>query len=151
MFYTPYYQRTDRKAAGLYFSTFYQWFPMFILVQAGGLPKSESFLIRHSLEIDMTHWQSKSNSSDNLSTAFAVEIYGNSMEIMTFGLHLILLPLLNLVHSSTLLYSMPENQTHQLKKNHRLTTLSQLGKEFKISFDLWVENYHDSNEYNARY
>ena len=72
------------------------------------------------------------------------------MEIMTFGVHLILLPLLNLVHSSTLLYSMPENQTHRIKKNHRLTTLAHLGKEFKISFDLWVENYHDHHEYNSR-
>ena len=72
------------------------------------------------------------------------------MEIMTFGL-LLILPLISKVHSWTLLYSMPENQTHQLKKNHRLTTLPHLGKEFKISFDLWVENYHDSNEYNARY
>ena len=94
--------------------------------------------------------QSKSNSSDKLLTALAVEIYGNSMEIMTFGLHLTL-PLLGLVHSSTVLFSMPENQTHRIQKNHRLTTLPKLGKEFKISFDLWVEEYHDSTEYNARY
>ena len=72
------------------------------------------------------------------------------MEIMTFGPHLIL-PLISLVHSSTLLYSMPENQTHRIEKNHRLTTLTQLGKEFKISFDLWVEKYHDAHEYNSRY
>ena len=94
--------------------------------------------------------QSKSNSSDKLLTALAVEIYGNSMEIMTFGLHLTL-PLLGLVHSSTVLFSMPENQTHRIQKNHRLTTLPKLGKEFKISFDLWVDEYHDSTEYNARY
>ena len=94
--------------------------------------------------------QSKSNSSDKLLTALAVEIYGNSMEIMTFGLHLTL-PLFGLVHSSTVLFSMPENQTHRIQKNHRLTTLPKLGKEFKISFDLWVDEYHDSTEYNARY
>ena len=72
------------------------------------------------------------------------------MEMMTFGAHLIL-PLLHLVQSWTLLYSMPENHIHLLEKNHRLTTLAQLGEQFRISFDLWVEEYHDADEYSSRY
>ena len=71
------------------------------------------------------------------------------MEMMTFGAHLIL-PLLHLVHSWTLLYSMPENHIHLLEKNHQLTTLAQLGEQFRISFDLWVEEYHDADEYSSR-
>ena len=54
------------------------------------------------------------------------------------------------VHSWTLLYSMPEKYIHRIERNHRVTTLSQLGKEFKISFELWVEEYHDADEYNQR-
>ena len=74
------------------------------------------------------------------------------MEIMPFALRLTLV-LFNLVFSVqswTVLYSLPENSTHRIEKNHRLTTLDRLGKEFKISFELWVEEYHDPDTYNSR-
>ena len=94
---------------------------------------------------------------DNLVTAFVVEIYGNFMSAMTFGLHLILpllfFQVLVLVHSSSLhtLYSMSENTTHQIEKGHQLTTLPGLGREFKISFELWVEEYLQAPDYNSRF
>ena len=72
------------------------------------------------------------------------------MEIMPFGLTLALFNLVFSVQSWTVLYSLPENSTHRIEKNHRLTTLDRLGKEYKISFELWVEEYHDPDTYNSR-
>ena len=69
---------------------------------------------------------------------------------MTFCLTLALFNLVFSVQSWTVLYSLPENSTHRIEKNHRLTTLDRLGKEYKISFELWVEEYHDSHTYNSR-
>ena len=54
---------------------------------------------------------------------------------------LLLLPFAQLGQSWTLLYSLPENQILKIKKNQLLTTLSQLGMEFKVSFELWVDQY----------
>merc|ERR1712012_177971 len=98
-----------------------------------------------------------SQCDDNLVTALVVEIYGNFMSAMTFRLHRILpllfFPVLVLVQSSPLhtLYSMSENATHQIEKDHQLTTLPGLGREFRISFDLWVEEYLQPRDYNSRY
>ena len=54
---------------------------------------------------------------------------------------LLLLPFAQLGQSWTLLYSLPENQILQIKKNQLLATLPQLGMEFKVSFELWVDQY----------